>query len=141
MKYYIRTYTDSPRIIESSTEPINAIEGTIVYEVELDEFPKPDTKDYYDSYLTYDGNNFGTEYSLNIDDVNARKLTLRGCLTDNDYKNLKNFEKVWCLKAKSPGITDAEIIAQLPYNPIEVSESHDKWREELNNLEKLVPQK
>lgn len=141
MKYYIRTYTDSPRIIESSTEPIIYIEGTIVYEVELDEIPRPETKDYYDSYLMYDGQNFSTGYSLNIDDVNGRKLDLDGLLKDNDYKNLKNFETVWCLKAQQPGITDAEIIAQLPYDPIEVHQSHDQWREELNELQKLVPNK
>ena len=141
MKYYIKTDVESHMVVEASTEPIEYSKGTLIYEVELDEIPKPETKPWHDSYLTYDGQNFSTGYSLNIDDVNARKLTLRGYLTDNDYKNLKNFEKTWYLKAKHPDITDAEIIEQLPYNPIEVSEAHDKWREELNELDNLVPNK
>lgn len=62
-----------------------------------------------------------------LQEKSERKIELESLLKRGDYKNLKNGE------AERAGV-------ELPYNPVELHEANQAMRDELNEIEGLLPQ-
>ena len=62
-----------------------------------------------------------------LQEKSERKIELESLLKRGDYKNLKNGE------AERAGV-------ELPYDPVELYETNQAMRDELNEIEILLPQ-
>ena len=62
-----------------------------------------------------------------LQEKSERKIELESLLKRGDYKNLKNGE------AERAGV-------ELPYDPVELHETNQAMRDELNEIEVLLPQ-
>lgn len=52
----------------------------------------------------------------------SEKMNLENCLNDDDYKTIKNYE------AQAVG-------EQYPYDPVELHQKHQTWRDRINAIE------
>lgn len=52
----------------------------------------------------------------------SEKMDLENCLNDDDYKTIKNYE------AQAVG-------EQYPYDPVELHQKHQAWRDRINAIE------